>query len=113
MASHQAFVDYVTEQLRAAGKIRARSMFGEYGLYCNECFFAVICDDQLFVKRTPQGEAAFPQLPKAPPYPGAKASLLVEDVEDRDALVQPAVDFLRLEEVMILTKAPAEEEAEE
>lgn len=29
MASHQAFVDYVTEQLRAAGKIRARSMFGE------------------------------------------------------------------------------------
>ena len=88
MASHQAFVDYVTEQLRAAGKIRARSMFGEYGLYCNECFFAVICDDQLFVKRTPQGEAAFPQLPKAPPYPGAKASLLVEDVEDRDLLLQ-------------------------
>ncbi len=35
-----------------------------------------------------------------------------EDVEDRDALVQPAVDFLRLEEVMILTAAPAEEEAE-
>ena len=88
MASHQAFVDYVTEQLRAAGKIRARSMFGEYGLYCNECFFAVICDDQLFVKRTPQGEAAFPQLPKAPPYPGAKASLLVEDVEDRDLLLR-------------------------
>ncbi len=35
-----------------------------------------------------------------------------EDAEDRDALVQPAVDFLRLEEVMILTAAPAEEEAE-
>lgn len=88
MASHQAFVDYVTEQLRAAGEIRARSMFGEYGLYCGGCFFAVVCDDQLFVKRTPQGEAAFPQLPKAPPYPGAKASLLVEDVEDRDLLLR-------------------------
>lgn len=33
-----------------------------------------------------------------------------EDAEDRDALVQPTVDFLRLEEVVILTKAPAEEE---
>ena len=33
-----------------------------------------------------------------------------EDVEEKDALVQPAVDFLRLEEVLILTKAPEEEQ---
>ena len=33
MASHQDFVDYVTEQLRGAGAIRSRKMFGEYGLY--------------------------------------------------------------------------------
>lgn len=86
MASHQDFVDYVTEQLRGAGAIRSRKIFGEYGLYCDEVFFAVICDDQLFIKVTPAGEAAFPHLPKAPPYEGAKDSFLVEDVDDRDTM---------------------------
>ena len=46
MASHQDFVDYVAEQLREAGSIRSRKMFGEYGLYCDDVFFAGICDDQ-------------------------------------------------------------------
>ncbi len=86
MASHRDFVDYVAEQLREAGTIRSRKMFGEYGLYCDDVFFAVICGDQLFVKATPEGEAAFPDLPKAPPYEGAKESFLVEDVEDRERL---------------------------
>lgn len=86
MASHRDFVDYVAEQLREAGVIRAKRMFGEYGLYCDGIFFAVICDDQLFVKRTPQGEEAFPNLPKAPPYAGAKDYILVEDVDDRETM---------------------------
>ena len=86
MASHPDFVNYVAEQLRGAGAIRSRKMFGEYGLYCDDVFFAVICDDQLFVKVTPAGEAAFPDLPKAPPYAGAKDAFLVEDVEDRERM---------------------------
>ena len=36
-----------------------------------------------------------------------------EDAEDRDALVSPTVDFLRLEEVVILTRGPQEEEEAE
>ena len=86
MASHQDFVDYVAEQLREAGTIRSRKMFGEYGLYCDNVFFAVICDDQFFVKLTPQGETAFPDLPKAPPYEGARDYIWVEDVEDRERM---------------------------
>ena len=50
MSSHQDFVDYVAEQMWEAGDIRSRKMFGEYGLYCDGVFFAVICEDQLFVK---------------------------------------------------------------
>lgn len=88
MASHQDFVDYVAEQLREAGAIRSRKMFGEYGLYCDDVFFAVICDDQFFVKVTPQGEAVFPDLPKAPPYERAKGSFLVEDVENRKLMTE-------------------------
>lgn len=86
MASHKDFVDYVAEQLHAAGAIRSRKMFGEYGLYCDDVFFAVICDDQFFVKITPAGEAAFPSLPKAPPYEGARDYIWVEDVDDRDTM---------------------------
>ena len=86
MASHQDFVDYVAEQLREAGTIRSRKMFGEYGLYCDGVFFAVICDDQLFVKITPAGEAAFHHLPKAPPYEGAGDYIWVEDVDDRQTM---------------------------
>ena len=52
MASHPDFVNYMAEQLREAGAIRSRKMFGEYGLYCDDVFFAVVCDDQLFVKVT-------------------------------------------------------------
>ena len=88
MASHADFVDYVAEQLREAGAIRSRKMFGEYGLYCDDVFFAVICDDQFFVKVTPQGEAAFPHLHKAPPYEGAGDAFLVEDVEDRELMTE-------------------------
>ena len=88
MASHPDFVDFVADQLREAGTIRSRRMFGEYGLYCDGVFFAVICDDQFFVKVTPQCEAAFPHLPKAPPYEGARDSFLVEDVEDRELMTK-------------------------
>lgn len=88
MASHQDFVDYVAEQLQGAGTIRSRKMFGEYGLYCNGVFFAVICDDQLFVKITPAGKAAFPDLPKAPPYEGANDYIWVEDVDDQERMTE-------------------------
>ena len=84
MSSHQDFVDYVAEQLREAGTIRSRKMFGEYGLYCDGVFFAVICSDQLFVKVAPAGEAAFPNLRKAPPYDEAREYIWGEDVDDRD-----------------------------
>ena len=55
MASHPDFVDFVADQLRDAGTIRSRRMFGEYGLFCDGVFFGVICDDQFFVKITPEG----------------------------------------------------------
>ena len=105
MASHPDFVNYVAEQLRGAGTIRSRKMFGEYGLYCDGLFFAVICDDQLFVKPTPEVEAAFPELPKAPSYDGAKDYILVEDVDDRDAMTALA----RLT-CLVLEKQPKKKE---
>ena len=51
-------------------------------------FFAVICDDQFFVKSTPQDEAAFPDLPKTPTYERVKFSFLEEGVEDWERITE-------------------------
>lgn len=88
MASRLEYVQYVAEQLSGAGvgEISYKKMFGEYGLYCNGKIFANICDDQLFIKITEAGRSRFPDLPEAPPYPGAKNYFLIENVDDRDFL---------------------------
>ena len=89
MASDQAFVDFIVDQLEEAGEITSRKMFGEYGVYCDGKIFALICDNKLFVKPTEAGKAFMGKVVEAPPYPGAKLYFLIEDkVEDRDWLCQ-------------------------
>ena len=68
MASHKAFVDYITEQLGGAGEIRAKTMFGEYGLYCDGQFFAVrtSCSSSA----PPRGRLRSPTCPKPRPTQG-------------------------------------------
>ena len=60
----------------------------EYGLYCNGKIFAVICEDQLFIKITESGRNLCPELSEAPPYQGAKNYFLVEDVENQQLLTE-------------------------
>jgi DNA transformation protein len=35
MSSQQSTVDFILDQISAAGDVSAKKMFGEYGLYCN------------------------------------------------------------------------------
>ncbi len=86
MASSKDFVEYVSEQLAQAGAIRYRQMFGEYGFYCDDKFFAVVCDNQLFVKITDGGKRVLEDPVTAPPYQGAKPYFLISDLEDRELL---------------------------
>ena len=86
MASKLEFVQYAAGQLRDAGTITYRKMFGEYGLYCDGKIFALVCENQLFVKITEAGRRAAPDLKMAPPYDGAKPYFLVEDIDDREFL---------------------------
>lgn len=88
MASTAEFVRYAAGQLSEAGNITCRKMFGEYGLYCNGLFFAVICDNQLFLKPTETAMELMPSAALQPPYPGASPSLLIEDLEDRTLLAR-------------------------
>lgn len=90
MASSPEFVRYVAGQMEMAGVITYRKMFGEYGLYGDGKFFALICDDQLFFKDTQEARALAArlgvELEAMPPYSGAKDALRVECVDNREAL---------------------------
>lgn len=90
MASSSDFAEYVCERLSGSGEIVSKKMFGEYGLYCDGKFFALICDNQLFIKITPAGEALLPDCPQAPPYEGARPYFLLEDLDDADFLCNVA-----------------------
>ena len=89
MASDPSFVEFVCDQVRDAGTISSKKMFGEYAVYCDGKVVALICDDQLFVKQTTAGRALLPEVVEAPPYPGAKNSFLIGDeIDDRDLMVK-------------------------
>jgi TfoX/Sxy family transcriptional regulator of competence genes len=89
MASSKDFVEYVCEQLRDAGDISYRKMFGEYALYCDGKVVALICDDQVFVKKTDASTAILGEnAEEAPPYPGAKQHFLVTDLDDQQLMTR-------------------------
>ena len=95
MATEKATVDFILDQL-APLPVRARAMFGEYGLYCDEKFVALICDDTLFIKPTAISNRFFTNADLAPPYPGAKdhyavpATLLEESERLREVIAGTA-----------------------
>ena len=67
----------------------------QYGLYCDGKMFAIVADDQLFIKPTDAGRVwistmSTPQ--EAPPYPQAKPWFLIggEQWDERDSRAQLA-----------------------
>ena len=87
MATDAGFIEYVCDQLRDAGGITVKKMFGEYGVYRHGKIVALACDNQLFVKPTPAGEAVLGTPTYGPPYPGAKPYLNVSDLLDDAAML--------------------------
>ena len=91
MASDQNFLNFVLEQIRDAGEITAKKMFGEYGIYSDGKLFGLICDNKLFIKPTNSGREFIGNVTEASPYEGAKPSFLIEDkIEDSEWLSELA-----------------------
>lgn len=93
MSTKPETTTYLKQQLAGAGNIRIQPMFGEYALYLDEKLVGLIGDDRLFMKRTAYGDEALGPECQAPPYPGAKPSLLVP--EDRVADAGWLSEFVR------------------
>lgn len=96
MGTSKETVTYILDQL-APLPVRARAMFGEYALYCDEKVVGLICDDTLFIKPTEVAPALVTEPELSPPYPGAKDYYVIsgdriEDGEWLQALVRQSAD---------------------
>ncbi|HBE01135.1 MAG TPA: competence protein TfoX [Spirochaetia bacterium] len=91
MSSDKDFVEFIVEQIKNAGIITYRKMFGEYAIYSDNKVVALICDNQLFVKPTEGGKSFIGNVKEAPPYPGAKMSFLIEDEIDNQEWISQLI----------------------
>ncbi|MEO0663013.1 MAG: TfoX/Sxy family protein, partial [Planctomycetota bacterium] len=79
--------------------VRARAMFGEFALYCDDKVVALVCDERVFLKPTAAAEETGRDFELGPPYPGAKDHLILDDAFLGDgpalrSLVQATADLL-------------------
>lgn len=104
MATQQSTVDFLTDQIKDAGMVRSRKMFGEYAIYCDEKVVALVCDNQLFIKPSDADARFRESCVEASPYPGAKPYLQVdqEKWDDHEWLS----DFIRKTAAALPTPKP-------
>jgi TfoX/Sxy family transcriptional regulator of competence genes len=81
MASDKNFIDYVCEQLKEAGDITNKKMFGDYMIYCNGKPILLVCDNVVFAKQLPEIAELFAKHVQTPEtgfhYDGAKEHYIV------------------------------------
>ena len=87
MASSKEYFEFVKEQLSLLGDVSYRAMMGEYIIYYQDKVIGGIYDDRFLVKPTASAKRLMPDAAFELPYEGAKEMLLVEEIEDRDFLV--------------------------
>lgn len=86
--------EWVLEQLRPAGAVAARAMFGGVGLYLDGVFFALIADDTLYFKVDDASRGRFEAAGTGPfrPYGDERVmqyyEVPPEVLEDRERLVE-------------------------
>ncbi len=93
MATSKETMDYFLTQTAGAGNMRAKRMFGEYTLYCENKVVGLVCDDQLFIKITPVADNYLDKSHDSPPFEGAKPWKLVPEDKWEDKLW--LADFIR------------------
>ena len=86
MPSDKEYMDFMSDQLSALCGVSWRAMMGEYILYYQGRIVGGIYDNRFLVKATKAAMEMMPDADQELPYEGAKAMLLVDDVEDREFL---------------------------
>ena len=88
MASSKEYLEFVLEQLSGLDDITHRAMMGEYIIYYQGKIIGGIYDDRFLVKPTKSAKELMPDAPYELPYDGAKEMLLVEDIDNKEFLIE-------------------------
>lgn len=94
MKQSDSFLEFVLEQLQGLPGLRCKRMFGAYGLYAGEIFFAIVFDGRLYFKTNPDTLADFLARNSQALTPSEKQSLKnyrevpIDILEDRGQLLQ-------------------------
>ena len=89
MASDLNTVQFIVDQISDECGMAFKKMFGEYGLFSHGKFVGQVSDNRLFIKPTDAGKKYIGDFKEAPPYPGAKPSLLIDEkLEDAGWLTE-------------------------
>ncbi|MBR5667526.1 MAG: TfoX/Sxy family protein [Lachnospiraceae bacterium] len=80
--------EYVREVFSAAGDIVIKSMMGGYLVYLNGKLIGDICDNELFMKRTPTSDRLLADSELRYPYEGSKTLMHVFDRFEDKELIQ-------------------------
>jgi DNA transformation protein and related proteins len=93
-----SFKDFVLDQLRGLNDIKARAMFGGFGLYQEEIFFGIVHKGSLYFKVDDSSVGEYRQRKMKPFRPNPKQTLKsyyqvpAEILEDADELARWARD---------------------
>ncbi|MBO5318440.1 MAG: TfoX/Sxy family protein [Ruminococcus sp.] len=88
MASSKEYLDFVLEQLSGLEEITYRAMMGEYIIYYRGRIIGGIYDDRLLVKPVKSAVSMMPDAVYELPYDGAKAMLLVDNIDSKEFLTR-------------------------
>jgi TfoX/Sxy family transcriptional regulator of competence genes len=81
MATTLEYIEYVCEQIRGAGQVRYRKMFGEYMVYVNDKPILLVCDNTVYVKKLDDIKSRMLEAEVGCPYEGAKEHYIL-DIEN-------------------------------
>lgn len=88
MASSKEYLDFILEQLSELNDITYKAIMGEYIIYYQGKIVGGIYDDRFLVKPVKSASKLMPNAGYELPYEGAMEMLLVEDVDNKDFLVE-------------------------
>ena len=71
----ESFKDFVLDQLSALDGLRCRAMFGGFGFYAGEVFFAIVFEGRLYFKTDATTRPHFVERGMSPFRPNRKQSL--------------------------------------
>ena len=88
MASSKEYLDFILEQVSELDNVSYKAMMGEFIIYYNGKIIGGIYDDRFLVKPVKSAIALMPNAKYELPYDGAKEMLLVDDVDNKEFLIE-------------------------